>query len=150
MLKIQALGAAASAAELSHQGDMAFVATTDHVELNVQDPDAAGTVAEECPLYNNSQHVVASVLSIATTNVVVKPPAMPDKIRSILHSDWAALDPDGEAQMDKAFTVLRRQEFQEFAHARDVFKEHLTGVFGILSAWGVKKEITRAGLFHTG
>jgi hypothetical protein len=147
LLTIKALGEAASAAEAC-QGDMARAST--NVVLNIQALDGAGSVAEVHPPGNTSQQVVTSVLTPATTNAVVNPPAVPDKIRSILHSDWAALDPDGEAQMEKAFAVLRRQEFQEFAHARDVFKEHLTGVFGILSAWGCAKEITRAGLFHTG
>tara|TARA_A100001015_G_C15038248_1_gene737738 strand:- start:1125 stop:2291 length:1167 start_codon:yes stop_codon:yes gene_type:complete len=75
--------------------------------------------------------------------------AMPPKIESIIHSDWVALEPDGEEQFHKAMSYLRRKEFNEFAHARDVFSEHLIGTYSILSAWGLPKEITRAGLFHT-
>ena len=74
---------------------------------------------------------------------------MPPKIESIIHSDWAALEPDGEEQFHKEMTYLRRKEFNEFAHARDVFSEHLIGTYSILSAWGLPKEITRVGLFHT-
>lgn len=93
--------------------------------------------------------------------------------------------------MDKAMELLGRDEFREFAHARDVFAEHLVcpvgivysvlsfiltpprfpartrdvylctviltnaspypqlGTFSILSAWGIPKEISRVGLFHT-
>ena len=74
---------------------------------------------------------------------------MPPKIESIIHSDWESLEPDGEEQFHKAMSYLRRKEFNEFAHARDVFSEHLIGTYSILSAWGLPKEITRAGLFHT-
>lgn len=74
---------------------------------------------------------------------------MPPKIESIIHSDWASLEPDGEEQFHKAMTYIRRKEFNEFAHARDVFSEHLIGTYSILSAWGQPKEITRVGLFHT-
>ena len=78
------------------------------------------------------------------------PPYMPVAIKAILHEDWAALEPDGAPQMDKALALLRGEDaFVEFAHARDTFGSHLLGTFSILSAWGQSKDIARVGLFHT-
>ena len=76
---------------------------------------------------------------------------IPPKINHLLNSDWGALEPEGQTQMDKSLSILRKnKEFQQFPHARDVFSEHLLGTYGILSSWNYTSDITRAGLFHTG
>lgn len=76
---------------------------------------------------------------------------IPSRINYLLNSNWSALEPDGQTQMDKSLRILREnKEFQQFPHARDVFSEHLLGTFGILSSWDYSPDITRAGLFHTG
>lgn len=76
---------------------------------------------------------------------------IPQKINHLLDSNWSALEPKGQTQMDKSLSMLRKnREFQQFPHARDVFSEHLLGTFGILSSWNYTPDITRAGLFHTG
>lgn len=73
-------------------------------------------------------------------------PPMPARVRALVHSDWAALDPEGPHLIE---SVSRLGELGDFAHARDTFAAHLSYTFGMLAAWGQPKEVCRAGLFHT-
>ena len=114
-------------------------------------PGHAQATADSCDSDSNaSAHAVATFPPLPVEGERSRSPAMPDAIRSIIYSNWAALEPDGPPQMNKALALLKSEPaFVEFAHGRDVFGEHLLGTFSILAAWGLPKEIARCGLFHT-
>jgi len=72
-------------------------------------------------------------------------PEFPFAIKAIIHDNLGAFDPD----FDKMFDLLHEDGFQEFAHGRDTFANHLQGTFGTLAAWGQPQDVNRVGLFHS-
>ena len=71
---------------------------------------------------------------------------VPPLVDAALDEEWDLLDPDGN---DMISTFKGSKAFARFPHARDVFKNHLIGTFGLLGMWGQPKDVRRTGLFHT-
>lgn len=95
---------------------------------------------------NNMTNGIGTSRTSSQSPGTVPFPAMPAKIRAILHEDWDILDPKGSNMVRTMSTI---DGAVEFAHASTTFYEHLKGTFSILAAWDQPEEVRRTGLVHT-
>eukprot|EP00956_Cyclotella_meneghiniana_P025842 scaffold54718_cov22-Cyclotella_meneghiniana.AAC.1 len=71
---------------------------------------------------------------------------IPPLVDALLDEEWDTLDPSASEMIS---TFRTNKSFARFPHARNVFKNHLIGTFGLLGMWGQPYDVRRTGLFHT-
>jgi hypothetical protein len=67
------------------------------------------------------------------------------KMRSFLKEDYAGVDP----QIGEVLSVLDQKSAAEDWHKHGTFKDHLTGVYRMLSLWEQPKDVCLCGLLHS-
>lgn len=68
-----------------------------------------------------------------------------DRVRAFLVDDFAAIDP----QLPSLLAILDERRAAEDWHKHGTFKEHLLGVYRILSLWRQPKDVCLCGLLHS-
>jgi len=66
-------------------------------------------------------------------------------LKPLLAEDWQAVDPELPGQLD---LILARSAGEDW-HKAGTFKDHLQGVYRVLTLWNQPREVKLLGLFHS-